>query len=88
MVGIIIAIISVIIAAVTGWLAHLVSHSFDFAQAFKHIRTRSPTLNMLCHIKPIEIIVVNITVPPYEIKGKGIPTTGINPDTIEMFIMT
>ena len=57
---IIIAIISVIIAAVTGWLAHLVSHSFDFAQAFKHIRTRSPTLNMLCHIKPIEIIIQNI----------------------------
>ena len=36
----------------------------------------------------MEIIIDNMTDPPYEIRGKGIPTTGIKPDTIDMFIIT
>ena len=34
---------------------------------------------------PIDIITDNIAVPPYDISGKGIPTTGINPVTIDIF---
>ena len=35
--------------------------------------------------KPKDIITASIAVPPYEIRGKGIPTTGIKPVTIDIF---
>lgn len=37
-------------------------------------------------IKPILIIMVNVAVPPYVIKGNGTPTTGIIPITMPIFI--
>ena len=43
-----------------------------------------PTLSK----NPKEIIIDSIAVPPYEIKGKGIPTTGIKPVTIAIFNTT
>ena len=33
---------------------------------------------------PKDIIVTNMALPPYETKGKGTPTTGINPITIDI----
>ena len=39
-------------------------------------------------IIPKETITDIITVPPYEIKAKGIPTTGIRPKTIAILINT
>ena len=36
----------------------------------------------------IEIMIDNIAEPPYDTNGSGIPTTGIKPETIEIFIIT
>ena len=36
----------------------------------------------------MDIIIASITEPPYDINGSGIPTTGIKPETIAMFIIT
>ena len=43
-----------------------------------------PTFNN----SPKEIMIDSIAVPPYEIKGKGMPTTGIKPVTIAIFNIT
>ena len=40
------------------------------------------------NIKPKDSITDNIAVPPYDINGKGIPTTGIRPVTINIFNKT
>ena len=37
---------------------------------------------------PKETMIDSIAVPPYEIKGKGMPTTGIKPVTIAIFNTT
>ena len=37
---------------------------------------------------PNDIITDNIAVPPYDIRGKGMPTIGINPETIAVFRTT
>ena len=45
-------------------------------------------LSSILSTKPIEIIIDNIADPPYDTKGNGMPTTGIKPETIEIFIIT
>jgi hypothetical protein len=52
---IIIVIFSLLIASTTGWLAHLISHSFDFTNAFNNILKHSQTVKFLCRFKPIEL---------------------------------
>ena len=44
--------------------------------------------NSILRTRPIEIIIDNIAEPPQETKGNGIPTTGIKPETIDIFIIT
>ncbi len=44
--------------------------------------------NSTLRTRPIDTKIDNIAEPPYDTSGSGIPTTGIRPDTIDIFIIT